>query len=460
MAEGRLPSSFRDPAGFVFIRNDTIYRQINRVCEEDWTCFKDSGLAAELVDAGLILPFESVGLEFALSDDAIDVIRPERVALITYPYEWGFSQLQDAALLTLSIMRRALGRGMWLKDASAYNVQFLGGKAVHIDTLSLERYPEGEAWIAYGQFCRHFLAPLALAAHVDIRLFGELRSHVDGIPLDLAARLLPGRTKFNFGLLTHLHLHGGAEKGGGGDSNRPMRPIPKTALLGLVDSLERTIRGLKWASKQSVWGDYYGNTNYTDAAFEAKKKLVAEYASAVSPRPTTCWDLGANTGVFSEIVADQGVPTWAWDYDPATVEQAYLRWRLAKRTDLTPLVQDFANPSPSLGWANEERDSFRERGPVDLILALALLHHLAIGNNVPLTEVAEWLHGLGKWAIVEFVPKDDSQVQRMLRRRRDVFTEYSIDGFLRAIEGWFDVRRKEPIAGTGRVLYLLEGKSL
>lgn len=458
MAEGRLPSSFRDPSGFVFIANDTIFRQVNRVSEGDWTCFKDSGLASDLVDAGLILPFESVGLEMALTESALDVIRPERVPLISYPYEWGFSQLQDAALLTLEIMRRALGKGMWLKDASAYNVQFLRGRAVHVDTLSFERYPEGQPWIAYGQFCRHFLAPLALAAHVDIRLFDELRSHVDGIPLDLAARLLPRGTKFNFGLLTHIHLHGGAEKGGG-ESDRPMRSIPKTALLGMIDNLERTVRGLKWNPGKTVWGDYYGNTNYSDSAFEAKKKLVGEYAAAVSPKPLSCWDLGANTGVFSEVIADGGVPTWAWDLDPAAVEQAYLRWKGAKRENIVPLVQDFSNPSPALGWANSERDSFLERGPADLILALALVHHLAIGNNVPLPEVADWMHRLGKWAIVEFVPKDDSQVQRMLRRRKDVFDDYSLEGFERAFAERFEVRRREQIAGTGRVLFLLQGKS-
>jgi len=459
MVEGRLPSSFRDPGGFVFARDGAIYRQINRVSAEDWGRLLKSGLYEGLVSDGLALSFESEGLRYAQTDEAIEVIRPERVPLITYPYEWSFSQLQDAALLTLEVMRRALAQGFWLKDASAYNVQFLRGKPIHVDTLSLEPYQEGEPWIAYGQFCRHFLAPLALAAYVDIRLFGELRSNIDGIPLDLASKLLPGKTKMNFGLLTHIHMHGGAQADSG---SGPVKKgsISKIAILGMVGSLDKTVRGLKWEAGKTTWGDYYDNTNYSKDAFEAKKGLVAEFAKTIAPEPTTCWDLGANTGVFSEVIAGLGIETWAWDIDPSAVEQAYLKWRGEKRTNLVPLLQDFSNPSPDLGWANRERDSFVARGPADLVLALALIHHLAIGNNVPLPAVADWIHGLGRSVILEFVPKEDSQVQRMLRTRKDVFADYDVAGFERAFDPWFEVVRKEMVPGTHRVLYLLQGKSV
>ncbi|MBN9503418.1 MAG: class I SAM-dependent methyltransferase [Armatimonadetes bacterium] len=458
MIEGRLPSSFRDPSGFVFVHNQTIYRQVNRVCEKDWRQFRDSGLSDELVGEKLILSYQVVSPDHALTSEAVEVIQPERVSLISYPYEWCFSQLKEAALLTLEIMRRSLAKGMCLKDASAYNVQFHGGAAIPVDTLSFEAYREGEPWQAYGQFCRHFLAPLALASLVDVRLLRDLRPHLDGLPLDLAAKLLPKNSKWNFGLLTHLHAHGKATRSGasGGASKGS---IPKTALLGIIDSLEGTIRKLIWDPGKTTWGDYYDNTNYSDQAFLAKGKLVGEFVDSISPRPTTAWDLGANTGHFSEILAGRGLSVFAWDSEYEAVERAYAKWRKEGQTALVPLVQDFANPSPALGWAHRERESFAERGPVDVVLALALIHHLAIGNNVPLTQFAAWLSQLGTWAIVEFVAKDDSQVQRMLATRKDVFEGYTREGFEAAVADFFSVARREEIPGTSRTLYLLQARS-
>jgi len=208
----RLSASFRDPSGFLFTRQGVLYRQVNQAYQPHYDKLLNSGLYDKLVKAGLLIPHEEVGVEPAEPSLAYKVLRPERVDFISYPYEWSFSQLQDAALATMAIQKLALDAGMVLKDSSAYNIQFYRGRPVLIDTLSFEAYREGEPWVAYRQFCQHFLAPLSLMAYTDVRLNQLLRIYIDGVPLDLAVRLLPGRTRFDLGLATHIHLHAVAQQ--------------------------------------------------------------------------------------------------------------------------------------------------------------------------------------------------------------------------------------------------------
>ncbi len=446
-AGSRLGSSFRDPSGFVFRRDGALYRQVNADYARDLDLLWSTGLYDDLVQAGLMVPVERQPLDLAPEPGAVAVLRPELIPTISYPYEWPFGALKDAALLTLEIARRALEKGMVLKDASAYNVQFLRGKPTFIDTLSFEPYAEGEPWIAYGQFCRHFLAPLALMALVDVRLQSLLRTSIDGVPLDLASALLPGLTKLKPGLQMHLHMHAKATGGVATESVKKAH-VSKTGLLATLDSLRGTVEGLRWEPKGTQWADYYGETNYTDAAMGEKRRLVADFLEGVEG---TCWDLGANTGEFSRIAAEKGLDTVAWDIDPGAVERAYN----AMLPGVLPLLQDLTNPSPDLGWAGAERDSLAARGPADVVLALALVHHLAIGNNRPLPDVAAYFARLGRRAVVEFVPKDDSQVRRLLASRRDVFPTYTLEGFEAAFGREFDIERKEPVAGTVRTLYRL-----
>src|SRR6185436_4959816 len=190
---GQLSASFRDPSGFLFSRGGILYRQVNRAYQKEYARLMESGLYEKLVKAGLLIPHVEVDQPPAVEVDALKVIQPDRVPFISYPYEWSFGQLKSAALATLSIQKRALKMGMSLKDASAYNIQFVHGKATLIDTLSFEVYEEGEPWVAYRQFCQHFLAPLALMALKDVRLNQLLRVYIDGVPLDLVSELLPTR---------------------------------------------------------------------------------------------------------------------------------------------------------------------------------------------------------------------------------------------------------------------------
>ncbi len=459
MTINQLGASFRDPSGFLFTRDGVLYRQVNQVYAADYARLMDSGLYEKLVKAGLLVPHTESDAAPADPATAHKIIRPEKVPFISYPYEWSFSQLKDAALATLTIQKRALKAGLSLKDASAYNIQFYNGRAALIDTLSFETYQEGEPWVAYRQFCQHFLAPLALMAYRDVRLNQLLRVYIDGAPLDLASNLLPGRTRWTFGLNTHIHLHARLQQRYADvalNEARAGRTMKKQALLGLIASLESTVRKLKWKFKKTEWGDYYDATNYTDAAFEHKKQLVADWSKRVAPHLT--WDLGANTCVFSRLAAGDGYAV-AFDIDPLAVEQNWLQIRKDKEKNLLPLVLDLTNPSPSLGWANRERDSFSGRGPADLVLALALIHHLAISNNVPLPMLAEFFAGLGGWLIVEFVPKTDSQVQRLLRSRKDIFGGYERDAFERHFQEYFEIVEREPVHESARWMFLMKKRA-
>lgn len=453
------PASFRDPSGFVFRRDGTLYRQVQASGADDWHAFLTTGLYERLAADRLIVEHRDEEVELAALPGSVAVIRPRAIEVISYPYEWCFSQLKEAALLTLELQARALDAGMRLKDASAYNIQIVDGRPILIDSLSFEVAAATEPWPAYRQFCEHFLAPLALIAHRDARCGLMLREFIDGIPLDLAARLLPVRTRFNLGLSAHIHLHARAQRRAAGeappapDAERPQRRISETGQRALLDSLRRTVEGLRW-QPSSHWSEYASATSYSDAATASKADIVRELLTTVGGG--TAWDVGANTGVYSALAAEAGYRVVAWDQDAASVEAHWRRVRGSGQPAVLPLVLDLANPSPAIGWALEERASFLERGQPDVVLALALVHHLAIGNNVPLPGVARLFARMARHAVVEFVPKEDPMTRRLLAARPDIFEHYTIDGFREAFGDPFRIVREVPVVDSPRAIFLLE----
>jgi hypothetical protein len=453
-ASNDIPGSFRDPSGFLFERDGMLYRQVNYIYKEDYERLVSSGLYVNLVDSKLLIPHEEVSTTYAVTGDAYKVLKPQLIPFVSYPYEWCFSQLKDAAILTLAIQKRAFDFGMSLKDCSVYNVQFRQGKPVFIDTLSFEKYRQYEPWVAYRQFCQHFLAPLALMSYKDIRLNQLFRIYIDGVPLDLASALLPFRTRFSFSLFTHIHLHARSQKRYADKQvetgDRKMRSL---SFRGLIDSLESSIRKLTWHPWGTEWSDYYEDTNYSLAAQENKKEVIATFLDRT--HPTCVWDLGANIGLFSRIASDRGIPTISFDIDPAAVEKNYLDCLEKSETGLLPLQLDLTNPSPGIGWANRERMSLLERGPVDMVFALALIHHLAISNNLPFSKISEFFHSMCKYLIVEFVPKHDSQVQRLLATREDIFPDYTQEHFEAVFGKRFNIQSVERIRDSERTLYLM-----
>lgn len=453
-SSSQLPASFRDPSGFLFQQNGVIYRQVNLVYKDDYDHLMDSGLYRALVDNNLLIPHEEVDIESPIPEIVYKIIRPEMIPFISYPYEWCFSQLRDAALTTLKIQRRALDFGMSLRDSSAYNIQFKNGRPIFIDTLSFGEYREGEPWVAYRQFCQHFLAPLALMSYKDIRLSQLLGIHIDGLPLDLASCLLPWRTRLRFSLLSHIHLHARSQKHFADKPvNVKQQRMSRYAFLGILNSLESAVKKLKWQPGGTEWADYYQDTNYSPQAFEHKKAIVADFLGRV--RPATVWDLGANVGIFSRLASDRGIPTVSFDVDPAAVEKNYLDYIARGDTSILPLVIDLTNPSPGIGWENKERMSLKERGPADVVLALALVHHLAISNNVPLSRIAGFLSDISHWLIIEFIPKTDSQVQRLLATREDIFPDYTRQAFEKEFSRHFTIDDSADIQESQRTLFLM-----
>jgi ribosomal protein L11 methylase PrmA len=460
MSVTTVPGSFRDPAGFLYRRDTVLYRQVDAVYAEHYALLTDSGLYRELAEAGLLVGHEEVEHALAATADAFKVLRPDPVPFISYPYEWCFSQLKDAALLTLEIQRRALEKGLSLRDASAYNVQFIGARPVFIDTLSFEKYREGEPWVAYRQFCQHFLAPLALMSRTDVRLGQLMRVYIDGVPLDLASRLLPALRKWNLSLGLHIGIHARSQKRYA-DSTTGKKNIKggfsRRAFVGLLDSLRSAVAKLDWQPGGTEWHDYYeANNNYSDKGLQKKERLVSEILAKIAPR--TVWDLGANTGRFSRIASAAGAQTVAWDIDPGCVESNYRMAKERGEQGVLPLLLDLTNPSAGIGWANTERQSFIERAPVDCILSLGLIHHLAISNNVPLGRIAQLFRSLSRNLVIEFVPKQDSQVQKLLATREDIFPTYDQEGFEQTFGEYFDIERAERIEGTSRTLFWLKGK--
>ncbi|MGH7553889.1 MAG: class I SAM-dependent methyltransferase, partial [Longimicrobiales bacterium] len=410
----------------------------------------------ELTRDCLLIPHEPASLEEAATGDAYAVVRPERVPFVAYPYEWCFGQLKDAALLTLNVQERALRRGFVLRDASAYNVQFLRGRAILIDTLSFEPNVEGRPWFGYRQFCEHFLVPLLLMSRIDIRCGTLLRDHLDGVPLDLGSALLPLRSWANPWLLLHVHLHARAQKKFENSEVAAVargRGVSTKALVGLTASLRSAIESLDWAPEGTTWSDYASHDSYSDQAARSKEQVVADFLGRVPSE--TVWDAGANTGQYSRLAAARASLVVSLDVDPAAVERNYRGARAAGDTRILPLCMDLMNPSPAQGWAHRERLSLEERGPADVVLALALVHHLAIARNVPLPRIAEHLSRLGRALVVEFVPKQDAQVVRLLRNRPDIFPGYTRDGFETAFGSYFTIREAADVADSERRIYLM-----
>ena len=450
----REPGSFRDPCGFLFRQAGVLYRQVNSAGAMDFALLMSGGLYAELVGKGWLVAHELDDLAKSPDGRAYQILRPEIIPYISYPYEWCFEQYRDAALLTLDIALCALAKGMILQDASAYNVQFRGGRPVFIDTLSFTRYRQGQPWDAYGQFCRHFLAPLLLMSCVSPACGKMAALYVDGLPLDLAAAILGGKWKWRPSVFLHLYLH--ARKVGSSPSDKKLTEIkiPLNSLKNLIANLRRLIAGLKSPPGDTEWAAYYDTMlNYSDEAFKSKGALVAQFLDACAAG-SVC-DLGANRGEFSKYAAERANShVVAYDIDHTAVNQHYLYAKAKGAGNVLPLIIDLANPSPAIGWANEGRASLAERACFDCVMALALIHHLAISNNVPLEKVAEYFSRLGRHLIIEFVPKQDSQVQKLLLNREDIFENYTQSGFESAFARYFELLKKEPIAGAQRTLYL------
>jgi hypothetical protein len=362
--------------------------------------------------------------------------------------------LKDAALLTLKIAMQAIRFGVILKDASPYNVQWLDGDPIFIDSLSFERYDATKPWIAYRQFCECLLSPLLLMYYSGQPLQALLLAFPDGIPLPVTRSLLPWRSKFSFYTYLHIHLH----------ERLSAKSAPKTQhqpgfsekkLLRLLESLRSLVTSLSWKRGPTTWANYYNDATLRQDYVEQKRNIINEWFQTLTGVKTAV-DLGANEGMFSYLLSQKNIPVIAVDLDHTALTNLYQKIKRQHEKNILPVLVDLANPSPSIGLNNTERNSFLDRVNVDVALALALVHHLAIGKNIPLGKIAELFENLANWLIVEFIPKQDEKVQLMLRQKRDIYDDYNEESFLKAFEGYFNIQDKKLIAGSGRVLFLMK----
>jgi len=451
------PSSFRDESGYVFYNNKNVYRCIKEPYKADYDALIKSGLYTTLKEKHLLVPHIEVEetSQFSIAD-CYKIIQPQTIPFISYPYEWSFSQLKAAALLTLQIQQLALNHNFVLKDASAFNIQFIGSKPIFIDTLSFEQYKENEPWQAYRQFCTHFLSPLLLFSHTNHDMHRLLSLYPEGIPLDLTSRLLPYKTRFNMPILMHIHWHARAEKKNARKTNvnYDKIKISKQRQLMLIEHLKQTIRKCK-LKRSTQWTDYYETCSYNEISFKEKQDFLSTCLSSI--KPERVFDAGCNTGAFSEIAAMYSNEVIASDVDSAVVDFVFMKNK--KSDTILPLVIDLTNPTPAIGWSNEERSSFVSRlGTENTVLALALIHHLALGNNVPFDKLATFFASISDNLIIEYVDKDDPQSQRLLVTKKDVFTSYTRENFLSSFIIFFDIIESKKLSNDKRELFYMKRK--
>jgi SAM-dependent methyltransferase len=452
--------SFRDWDSRVFYEDGRVLRALSETGLRDWTALAQSRLFDEAVAAGELVAtsrVEGIEIPAALREGAAAVLEHERVPFVSYPYEWPFSMLRDAALLQLELLERALAEDLTLKDASSYNVQWRGSKPVFIDVGSFERLAEGEPWQGYRQFCMLFLNPLLLQAYKGIPFQPWLRGSLHGISPSDARALMSFRDLFRKGVMTHVVLHARLERRHGA-TQRDIKGELKRAgfrkelIAANVRGLRKLVRRLDWKPGGSEWSGYGLTTSYSEPDALRKEEFVREVARS---RPwSLVWDIGCNEGRHARIAAENARYVLALDGDAAVVDRVYRAALEHGPENLLPLVADVTDPPPGLGWRGRERRRLEERGRPDLVLCLAVLHHVAISGNVPVPEFLSWLRELGTAVVIEFPTREDPRVQALLARKRPgAHPDYDLEPFERALEERFSVARREELASGTRVLY-------
>ena len=450
-----LSSSYRDNDGFVFKQNDTYYRLIKPSYFSHYNLLMSSGLYKNLTDAGRLVKHEEIDASFFQTNIDGKIILPEQISFISYPYEWSFDMWRDAAIVTLKIAAQALEHEIILKDATPFNIQFHKGRPVFIDTLSFEKHEEGTSWIAYHQFCECFLGPLLLM-HYGHRDLGKLfMVYPNGIPLDVVKSILPFKSKFNVHVYLHIWLQAKM-------ASKPIvseareKVFTKQKLVTLLNGLTSFVSGLSQKEIKSTWNDYYTDTILGNKYLDAKKIIVEKFVNSIDIKSAI--DLGANDGYFSLLLKDTIENVIALDFDSNCINELYKKIRKDKIKNIVPLVSTLNIPSPAIGWHNEERYSLTQRLNADLVLALALIHHLAISVNIPLDFIAKWFSEMGAYLVIEFVPKNDEKVKQLLKEREDIFDGYDLITFREIFSEYYSIIYEEKVSGTERVLFLMKRK--
>lgn len=450
----REPGSFRDRDGTVFYRDGRVLRSLSPRALANWQRLSEAPFYAAHRARGTLVETRSLTPEAGAG-----LVEHARIPFVSYPYEWTFGMLKDAALLQLDLLRDALAAGMILKDSTPYNIQWQGAQPVFIDIPSFEPLEPGAPWVGYRQFCEMYLYPLMLQAYKDVDYRPWLRGRIDGIPAEEMRRLMSARDLLRPGVLLHvaaqsaLQSRYAGEAGGKRDLRGSLAKagFDKSLIEANVARLSKLVAGLSPRARRSAWSGYEGSHSYAPEEFERKAEFVRRAAATRHWR--LAWDLGCNTGAFSRIVAEHSDHVVAMDGDWRAIETLYGREKAEGSRRILPLVVNLADASPDQGWQGRERKSLAARGRPELTLCLALIHHVVISANIPVAAFLDHLAGLGTALVIEFVDREDEMVQTLLANREDQYDDYHADVFRTLLERRFRIEDEASLKGGKRHIY-------
>ena len=450
--------SFRDPTGRVFYSNNKIYREIFSSGFEKYNFIKKNDILSDLVEKKyLVNSFESKEDEHLKSKKDSIIIRHEKIDYISYPYEWSFSQLQDAAIFHLDLQLYLLEKNAKLIDASAYNIQFHNNKPIFIDLLSIEKYQEGEFWSAHKQFCENFLNPLILASKKSINFNNLFRGNLNGVSTGELCSMLNFFDFLSPVIFINVYMLNIIENRSKRDplktvnSIKNKKGLSKSSFKFLLLRLKKFISKLKIKNQVTVWENYSDTNTYSDNE-EIKKIEVVENFLQLNDFKMLA-DLGCNDGKYSRLASKNKIEKIiAFDFDLKVIDRAYLYCK-KNNLNILPLYLDFSNPSSNLGWLENERKGFIKRANFDSILALALIHHLAIAKNIPLSDAIDFLTSLAPKGLIEFVPKEDPTVKLMMSLKGDIFPNYTEENFKKLLEKKVKIEKIITVSKTNRKIY-------
>ena len=453
--------SFRDRDGRIYIVGNRIVRGLSEGALADYRKLAATPFFERFSKAGKLvatreLPASEVPLPASEQSLWAGFLEHDRVPVISYAYEWTFGMLRDAAVLTLDLLEAAIQADLTLKDATPYNVQFVAGRPVFIDIPSFETLQPGSTWAGYRQFCEMFLFPLLLQAYKGVDIQPMMRSRIDGVGVQTAARLFGARDRFRKGVFSHVWLQSKLDSRYGATrkdvkSELKSAGFGKELILANVRKTRKLVAGLSWGGEGSEWGGYEEFHNYSESDHALKERFVEEIVRDSGAQ--TVWDIGANTGQFSRIAARHADQVLAMDIDHFAVERMYRKNIEAGLENILPLVQNVCDPSPNWGWRNRERSDLVTRAKPDLVLCLALIHHVVITANVPLDEFVAWLASVTDQLVIEYVSRDDDKVKTLLRNKEDKYDDYHRDRLEAALAEHYDIRNTRTLESGNRFIY-------
>ena len=451
------PGSFRDPSGQVYNFEDRIIRIIEKYGKNRYQFIETSNLIDESIKNNFLIESKNVTKEFTDNIDQDKIfIEHKKIDYISYPYEWGFYQLKDAALHHLNFQLFLLEKNAVLIDSSAYNIQFDNNKPVFIDLLSIDKYNDGDYWKGHSQFLQQFLNPLLLNSLKGIDYNNWYKGNLDGIETLELNKLLSLRDKLSINVFFSITLLARLEAKNKKDPKKALnllknkKSLSKSSYKAILLQLKNWIEKLKPLESKTVWDTYSSNNTYKKDEENIKLKLVNDFSKKM--KPFMMADIGCNDGLYSfESLKAGAQKVIGFDIDLNTINRAYLKSK-KENLNFIPLFFNAMNPSSNLGWDETERLSFNKRLNFSAVIALAFEHHLALANNVPLDQVIKWLTNIAPKGLIEFVDKEDETIKRMLSIKGDIFPDYNINSFEKNILLSSKIVNKTIISKT-RIIY-------